>query len=488
VPRPLSLPSLIAKVRSGVVKIDVSACDGGDEGTGFLLDRRHIVTVEHVIHGATSIRLVRDGAGLATATVVGTDPARDLALLATSRPIAGYHFMISSRIPALGDEVATLGFPLNLPLSLTRGVVSGSDRTIPIGGLQRRNLIQTDASINPGNSGGPLISTKTGKVVGLIDLETDQANGLAFAVSGQVAAPLLQAWTAARQPVAATTCQPPAPPPVAPPAPPPAPSPVSPPGPSGRLYAITQDVTMYDAPTDAGTVVGAIPAGTMVGVQCKAVGQTVNGTWGQDRYWDQITYGGTTGFVTDEWVDTKQDEHDPSKVPPCYHGGEASGAGGGSGSGGSSAGRDYSLQTITDDGAVVVLDDGSIWSIDVGDQGTTSSWTDGDSITVASGGNSLVDTNSGDVVTATRVGSDTDSNAYANTGDHTLQATGDDGSIVTLDDGSIWEVPNTGDQSTVSGWTDGDSITVSEDPNGTGYIITDTDDQSSVTASYIGSE
>ena len=62
------------------------------------------------------------------------------------------------------------------------------------------------------------------------------------------------------------------------------------------------------------------------------------------------------------------------------------------------------------------------------------------------------------------------------------------GSIVTLDDGSIWEVPDTGDQSTVSGWADGDSTTVSEDPNGTGYIITDTDDQSSVSASYVGDE
>src|SRR5947209_6062618 len=65
-----------------------------------------------------------------------------------------------------------------------------------------------------------------------------------------------------------------------------------------------------------------------------------------------------------------------------YHGGEASG----SSAGGSSSGGDYSLQTVTDDGAVVVLDDGSIWCVDAGDQGTTSSWSDGDSITVAAGG------------------------------------------------------------------------------------------------------
>jgi len=96
----------------------------------------------------------------------------------------------------LGDDVAAIGFPLALPLTVTRGSVSGMDRTIPIDGLRRRTLIQTDAAVNPGNSGGPLI-TDNGAVVGLVDLGTTQANGLAFAVSSQVARPLVQAWQAA---------------------------------------------------------------------------------------------------------------------------------------------------------------------------------------------------------------------------------------------------------------------------------------------------
>ncbi len=134
----------------------------------------------------------------------------------------------------------------------------------------------------------------------------------------------------------------------------------------------------------------------------------------------------------------------------------------------------------------MVLDDGSIWSVD--DPGTASTWTDGDAITVAGGGGSLVDTDTGDVVGGTRIGSDSDSNAYADTGDHSLAAISTDGSIITLEDGSVWEVPDPADQSTVSSWTDGDSITVSEDPNSTGYIVADTDDGSAVSANYIGDE
>jgi hypothetical protein len=163
-----------------------------------------------VIDGAIAIRLVRSGKLIGTATVIGSDPSRDLALLRTSRPVVGYRFSLESRAPALGEDVAVLGFPLGLPLSVSRGLVSGSDRTIPIEGIKRRKLVQTDAAVNHGNSGGPLISLDSGKVIGLVDLGTTEANGLAFAVSAQVAKPLLQAWGVSPQPVVAPSCnQPP---------------------------------------------------------------------------------------------------------------------------------------------------------------------------------------------------------------------------------------------------------------------------------------
>lgn len=195
---------LVAKVRSGVVRIETNDCSGGAIGTGFLITPRLVATVEHVIDGASSITLKRNGKVLAHGTVIGADSVRDLALVRSDAPISGYRFKLATRAPQLGEDVAALGFPLGLPLTVTRGSVSGSDRTIPIDGLRRRNLVQTDASVNPGNSGGPLMAND-GSIVGLIDLGTTEANGLAFAVNALVAKPLLQAWQQAPQPVAATT-------------------------------------------------------------------------------------------------------------------------------------------------------------------------------------------------------------------------------------------------------------------------------------------
>jgi S1-C subfamily serine protease len=205
-PKALGFTQLVARVRTGIVRIETSTCAGEFVGTGFLLTPRLIATVEHVVDGAFVITLKQNGRIVGTGTVVGEDTARDVALVESSRPIRGYRFKITARSPQLGEDVAAIGFPLGLPLTVTRGSISGLDRTIPIGGIERRKLVQTDAPVNPGNSGGPLM-TDAGQVVGLIDLGTTQANGLAFAVSGAVAAPLLAAWGSALQPVGAPSCQ-----------------------------------------------------------------------------------------------------------------------------------------------------------------------------------------------------------------------------------------------------------------------------------------
>jgi Trypsin-like peptidase domain len=106
----------------------------------------------------------------------------------------------------LGEPVVALGFPLGLPLTSTQGTVSGVGRTIPIEGVNRRDMVQTDAAVNPGNSGGPLIDVDSGDVVGLVDLGSSQINGIAFAVSTQIAQPLLQAWQHAPEPVSTAAC------------------------------------------------------------------------------------------------------------------------------------------------------------------------------------------------------------------------------------------------------------------------------------------
>jgi hypothetical protein len=204
-PNPLSFPALVAKVRSGVIRIETTTCGGLETGTGILIGQRLVATVEHVVDGASSIALAQNGTIVGHGTVIGSDPARDVALVRSDMPIAGYRFRFAGRAPQLGESVAALGFPLGLPLTVTRGSVSGSDRTIPIGGIDRTQLVQTDAAVNPGNSGGPLM-TDSGRVVGLVDLGTNRANGVAFAVSADVAGPLIQSWTTAPQPIPNQNC------------------------------------------------------------------------------------------------------------------------------------------------------------------------------------------------------------------------------------------------------------------------------------------
>ena len=102
--------------------------------------------------------------------------------------------------------MGAFGFPLGLPLTVTKGSVSGLDRTIAIEGTQRRKLVQTDTALNPGNSGGPLIALGSGNVVGLVDAGNTEANGIAWAVNSKVAAAFIEAWKTSPQPVSGPTC------------------------------------------------------------------------------------------------------------------------------------------------------------------------------------------------------------------------------------------------------------------------------------------
>jgi S1-C subfamily serine protease len=191
---PASLADLVTQTRSGVVRIETRSCQGTRFGTGFLLDPRTVITVEHVVDGARHITLKRSGQVVADADLIGADRDRDLALLRADSPVQGFYFELAEQTPRVGDGVAALGFPLGLPLSVTRGSVSGVERMLSIDGSPRRHLVQTDAAVNQGSSGGPLLDLGSGEVVGLIDLATTEANGIAFAVSSDTAGRLLDAW------------------------------------------------------------------------------------------------------------------------------------------------------------------------------------------------------------------------------------------------------------------------------------------------------
>ncbi len=140
-----------------------------------------IVTNNHVIDGATSVR-VHLGDRDYVAEVKGTDPTTDLALLKidAGRCLRYLELGDSEKI-RVGDWVMVIGNPLNLDKTVTTGVVSAKGRSIGINDTAFENFIQTDAAINFGNSGGPVVDMD-GRVVGIATAINAGAENIGFAV------------------------------------------------------------------------------------------------------------------------------------------------------------------------------------------------------------------------------------------------------------------------------------------------------------------
>jgi putative serine protease PepD len=158
------------------------------QGTGFIYDTKgDIVTNDHVISGSSSVSVKLSDGSTYKATVVGSDPSTDLAVLhidAPSSKLAPLVLADSSNV-SIGDGVVAIGNPFGLDGSVTSGIVSALNREIvapdntPIEGA-----IQTDAAINHGNSGGPLLDLQ-GNVIGItsqIQSDSGGNNGVGFAV------------------------------------------------------------------------------------------------------------------------------------------------------------------------------------------------------------------------------------------------------------------------------------------------------------------
>ena len=157
-------------------------------GSGFLWDEAgHVVTNYHVIRGAAEawVRLA-DGSDH-RAALVGASPAHDLAVLRIDldrRPAAALPLGTSADL-RVGQKVFAIGNPFGLDWTLTTGVVSALDRSLPgQGDSLVQHLIQTDAAINPGNSGGPLLDS-AGRLIGIntaIYSPSGASAGIGFAV------------------------------------------------------------------------------------------------------------------------------------------------------------------------------------------------------------------------------------------------------------------------------------------------------------------
>jgi putative serine protease PepD len=150
------------------------------EGAGVVYNAKgDILTDEHVVANETSVKVHFQNGQSYPATVVGTDPSTDVAVIHVNAPTSELHPipLANSSEAQVGDPVVAIGSPFSLPETTTQGIVSQVGRPIQAPNQYTiPNAIQTDAAINPGNSGGPLLDAKA-QVLGLNDqIETNNQN------------------------------------------------------------------------------------------------------------------------------------------------------------------------------------------------------------------------------------------------------------------------------------------------------------------------
>ena len=169
---PGSVASIARNVLPVVVSLEVETGSGSGTGSGVIIRKDgYIVTNNHVVADARSISVTLADGTTAAATVVGTDPDTDLAVIkarVTGLPVAE---LGRSNDLEVGDPVVAIGSPLGLAGTVTSGIISALNRSLDVPASTGRplllvNAIQTDAAINPGNSGGALVD-RAGRVIGI---------------------------------------------------------------------------------------------------------------------------------------------------------------------------------------------------------------------------------------------------------------------------------------------------------------------------------
>jgi putative serine protease PepD len=176
--------AVVERVRPSIVQIQTNL----GLGSGVVFDENgDVVTNNHVIAGASTIEVTTAEGKTQAASLVGTFPAGDLAVIHVAGHLDPAAFADSATLK-VGMIVLAIGNPLGLQSSVTEGIVSAVDRTVSEpGGITLPDTIQTSAAINPGNSGGALVNL-AGQVVGIPTLTAGDptqgaaANGIGFAI------------------------------------------------------------------------------------------------------------------------------------------------------------------------------------------------------------------------------------------------------------------------------------------------------------------
>ncbi len=183
-----SVAAIYKRSQKAVVEIAVTTGAQQAQGSGFVYDEQgHVITNQHVVAGAESVEVTFWNGKTYDATVVGSDPSTDIAVLDVDAPasvLEPLELGDSSQLE-VGDGVVAIGSPFGLEQTVTTGIVSALNRQITApNNFAIDNAIQTDAAINHGNSGGPLLDMD-GSVVGVnsqIESESGGNDGVGFAV------------------------------------------------------------------------------------------------------------------------------------------------------------------------------------------------------------------------------------------------------------------------------------------------------------------
>jgi serine protease Do len=157
----------------------------------------YIVTNNHVVDGATDIRVTMSNREVLPAKLIGTDPLTDLAVIKVSAPnLPSVPWGDSAKLHP-GQTVLAFGNPYGFRFTVTRGIVSALNRPNPDASDRRKpgQFIQTDAAINPGNSGGALVDAR-GELIGIntfLISSNGSFSGMGFAIPTQIAQPTVEA-------------------------------------------------------------------------------------------------------------------------------------------------------------------------------------------------------------------------------------------------------------------------------------------------------
>ena len=163
-------------------------------GSGFIISKEGVIlTNSHLVFGHQTIDVILDDGFTTRAELVGVDPLFDLAVIRIS--VEGKNLPVAilgdSDKVQTGEDVLAFGNPFGLEKTLTRGIISGVNRTLSASPMSPEiPLIQTDAAVNPGNSGGPLVNS-CGEVIGINTAILGEGENINFAVPINMAKSIL---------------------------------------------------------------------------------------------------------------------------------------------------------------------------------------------------------------------------------------------------------------------------------------------------------